>query len=382
MRHHFIQRFVLLGVCLLSGVVSAADLVVRVGQRPQGDPIRACEVRRDPCAFDDGRGENRYLVGEQTIVRVLDRREVYRVPIGGGIMRARLATINSERTQIAVALSRESISTGSMFTPGSVTPDSVQRQYALSIRNPKSGDEIKAIDLGMLKPESIALSPSGDYAWVAGQELQLRRREVRAYNTRSGRLEHLTPLSNGANAVLYEGGFATGSVFYTAEGSLDTGDTRRHLSANPYSIAEFTVRISQPLRLQDPARQALAVVGFDMPAGDVREMLESALAVKLAAAGLTIVERKRIKELLQEAQFQNLGVTDSKGAAELGLMANARLLTFGTLRMTGTVTLMTLRLTDVEAGTVVASAELECRDCTPDDYVQGMTFLIADWVGK
>ena len=382
MRHHHIAHLVLLGVCLLSGVVSAADLVVRVGQRPQGDPVRPCEVRRDPCVFDDGRGENRYLVSEQTIVRMLDGREVYRVPIGGGIMRARLATINRERTQIAVALSRESLATGSMFTPGGFAPDSVQRQYALSMRNPKSGDEIKAIDLGMLKPESIALSPAGDYAWVAGQELQLRRREVRAYNTRSGKLEHLTPLVNGANAVLYEGGFATGSVFYTAEGSRDAGDTRRHLSANPYSIAEFTVRISQPLRLQDPARQALAVVGFDMAAGDVREMLESALAVKLAAAGLTIVERKRIKELLQEAQFQNLGMTDSKGAAELGRMANARLLTFGTLRTTGTVTLMTLRLTDVEAGTVLASAELECRDCTPDDYLQGMSFLVADWVAK
>jgi hypothetical protein len=106
------------------------------------------------------------------------------------------------------------------------------------------------------------------------------------------------------------------------------------------------------------------------------------LAVKLASAGLTVVERKRIKELLQEAQFQNLGITASKGAAELGRMANATHLAFGTLRTTGTITLITLRLTTVEEGTVRAAIEVECRDCTPADYLQAVSFLVGDWIQK
>lgn len=367
-------------VCLLSPMPHAQELIVRAGRQPAGELLRACEIRRDPCAFEDARAENRYVVAEQTMTRLLGGREAYRVPIAGGAVRARLAAINRDRTQIAVALSQEVVGTSAMFSPGSLSPDAVQRQYSLSIRNPKSGDEIKAIDLGMLKPDSIGLSASGEYTWVLGQELQLRRREVRAYNTRSGKLEHLTPLAKNADAVLYERGFATGGVFYAAEAVSDSSGTRRHLSANPYSIAEFTVKITKPIRRQTLASHPVAVVGFDMPAGDVREMLESALAVKLAAAGLTIVERKRIKELLLEAQFQNLGITDSKGAAELGRMANASFLAFGTLRTTGTITLLTLRLTGVEDGTVLAAVELECRDCTPDDYLQGVSFLVSDWI--
>jgi hypothetical protein len=269
-----------------------------------------------------------------------------------------------------------------MFSPGGFAPESVQRQYSLSIRNPKSGDEIKFIDLGMMRPEAIGLSSTGDYAWVYGQEVQLRRREVRAYNTRSGRLEHLTVLPGNAAAELFDSGFRTGGVLYAAETSSADATTRRHLSANPYSIAEFTVKVTSPIRLDSMATLAVAVVAFEMPQGDVREMLESTLAVKLAGGGLTVVERKRIKELLQEAQFQNLGITDSKGAAELGRMINANHLVFGTLQSTGTVTAIGLRLTSVEDGTVTAAVELECRDCSPDDYLQGVSFLVSDWIRK
>ncbi len=369
-------------VCLHSHSASAGDLIVRAGRQPSGERLQACEVRRDPCVFDDARGDERYLVTEHWIARAQTGRELYRVPIAGGVTRARLAAINRGRSQILIAIAQEAVATSALFTPGSLRPEAVQRQYSLSVRNPKSGAEIKSIDLGILKPESIGLSPSGDYAWVLGQELQLRRHEVRAYNTRSGKLEHLTPLARGSGTDLYESGFSVGGVFYAAEVTGESGGTKRHLSANPYSIAEFTVKVTEPLRLEALAQQPVAVVGFEMEAGDLREMLESALAVKLSAAGLSIVERKRIKELLQEAQFQNFGITDSRSAAELGRMANASALAFGTLRTTGTISLITLRLTGVEDGTVRAAVELECRDCAPDDYLQGLSFLVSDWVQK
>jgi hypothetical protein len=42
--------------------------------------------------------------------------------------------------------------------------------------------------------------------------------------------------------------------------------------------------------------------------------------------------------------------------------------------------LIALRLVGVEDGTQRAAAQLECRDCAPDDYLQGLGFLASDWI--
>jgi hypothetical protein len=375
---------VALGVLLLPNHTPAAELIVRAMSTPPGEHASACEIGRGGCTFSDTRGENRYLVTDQTFTRTLDGQEAFTVPIAGGIVRARLAAMNRARTQLAVVLAQEAVPTAALLNgPGSLSPEGVQRKFTLTILNPKTGAEIKAIDLGMLRSDGLSLTPSGDYAWISGEELQLRRREVRAYNTRSGALEHVTQSPRGVKAQLFDSGFAIGGTYYGAEATRATaGAVRRHSSANPYSIAEFAVRVATPLKLETAAEQPIAVIAFEGVEGDVREMLESTLAVKLGAAGLRLVERKRIKELLQEAQFQNLGITDSTSAAQLGRMVNARLLAFGSLRKTDAITVIALRVTGVEDGVVHAAVELECRDCTPDDYVQGVGFLVNDWVER
>jgi len=87
-----------------------------------------------------------------------------------------------------------------------------------------------------------------------------------------------------------------------------------------------------------------------------------------------------MKDLLQEARFQSLGLTDADKSVEIGKQANAQFLLFGQLQTTGTVSSLALRLVAVEDGTLKNGIELECRDCTPDDYLQGLTFLLQDWV--
>jgi TolB-like protein len=370
-------------VAVLVAAAAAApqDLIVRGGRPHAGEPLAACDVGRSRCEFSDSRQTNTYVVTGTSLARASEGREVYRITIAGGVVRAKLAAMNRDRTQLAILLVQESMAAGALFSPGMIAPDSLHRQYTISIRNPKTGDEIKAVDLGMLKPSALGLTPTGEHMWVAGEELQLRRQEVRAYNTRSGKLEHMTPFPKGTAARLFEDGFDVGTASYVVENTASSGTgPRKHLSANPYSIAEFSVRVVAPLAMKTFGGDPIAVVAFEGAEGEVRELLESALAVKLAGAGLKMVERKRIKELLQEAQFQNLGITESKTASELGRMANAKYLVFGTLRATGSTTLMALRLVGVEDGTQHAAVELECRDCTPDDYLQGLGFLAADWI--
>lgn len=379
-RHRF-HSAAAVTVLTVAAAGASQDLVVRGGRAHAGEPLTACAIGRSRCEFSDSRATNTYLVSDTVLTRIADGRQTYAIEIAGGVVRAKLAAMNRDRTQLAILLAQESMSTSALFSPGALSPQAIQRQYTVSVRNPKTGDQIKAIDLGMLKADALGLSASGDYLWVSGEELQLRRREVRAYNTRSGRQEHLTPLAKNADVRLFEDGFDVGGMSYVVESAtVAAGAPRKHLSANPYSIAEFTVRVVSPLTMKTFASAPIAVIAFEGADGEIKEMLESALAVRLSGAGLNLVERKRIKELLQEAQFQNLGITESKTAAELGRMANARYLAFGTLRTTGSTTFMALRLVGVEDGTQHAAVELECRDCKTDDYLQGLGFLAADWI--
>jgi hypothetical protein len=73
-------------------------------------------------------------------------------------------------------------------------------------------------------------------------------------------------------------------------------------------------------------------------------------------------------------------LTDASKATELGRLANAQYLLFGQIQTTGSVSSLALRLVDVQDGTLKNGIELECRDCTPDDYLQGLTFLLQDWI--
>jgi hypothetical protein len=365
-------------VCVMPGVLTA-QLLVRPAAAAPGEEFAACTPDRRPCVFTDLQGENTYTVDRESLRRLAAAQPVYAIPIGTNSIKVLLAGINKSRTQIVIATEQRSLPTGVMFTPGLLDPASVHRQYWLSVRNPKSGEEIKAIDVGMFRPLNLAMSAGGDMVWTCGDELQLRRREVRAYNTRSGKLEHSTSADRNASIRLFERGFQLGPTYYAVE--VAAGDApRKHSSPNAYSIAEFTVRRTTAISPKAFADFAIGVVGFQGTTPELREMLEGALAIKLGSAGFRIVERQRLKDLLQEARFQSLGLTDAARAVELGKLVNARFLLFGQLQTTGTISSLALRLVAVEDGTLENGIEVECRDCTADDYLQGLTFLVQDWV--
>lgn len=367
----------LVTLALSSSVAQPLRVAPTTTESPRG--ATACPPR-PRCQFRDPTGENTYIVTENTLSRSMRGTPTWTRPLATGQgARVLLSNMNADHSQLVVLVGTESVGVGSLFSPGSLRPDQVQRQYTVSLRNPKSGDEIKAIDLGPFKPGDLGLSPPGDYLWMVGEELQLRRREVRAYNTRSGAMEHQLVVERRAEVALHASGYRMGTITYAAEAPSADWTVRRHASSNPYSIAEFTARKGTPL--SPHAVGDVAVIGFSAPAA-VKDLLDGTLMVKLAGHGLRLVERQRIKELLQEAQFQNLGLTDSRSAAELGKLANARFLVFGTLQTAGSVTTLALRLVDVESGTVSATIDLECRDCRPDDYGQAVGFLVDDWIDR
>lgn len=274
-----------------------------------------------------------------------------------------------------MVIGQESRSAGSAFNnAGAIPPDGLTRQFWLSIRNPKTGDEIKSIGLGQFQPATLAVSPLGDYVWMLGDERQQRRREVRCYNTRSGRREYEEPVARESAVAVFEGGFRRDGTYY------GLARTRTYNSPDGYSIAEFTVlrKDGQPSLRTVVGKQTIGVIGFQNLRASLKDNLDAALVNRLRGAGFELTDRNRLELVLQELQLQEQ-ITDPKTRLALGHIANAQHLLVAVLARGETMTTIALQTHAVETGGVGAAIELECRDCTEDDYAQALTYLVQDW---
>ncbi|MBI9103925.1 MAG: hypothetical protein JEY99_16020 [Spirochaetales bacterium] len=71
---------------------------------------------------------------------------------------------------------------------------------------------------------------------------------------------------------------------------------------------------------------------------------------------LTLVERERLNEVLEEQRLALTGFIDETTAAEAGELLGARFLMTGSLIFTGNIVTFSTRITDAESGEVVAAA--------------------------
>lgn len=350
---------------------------------PLGRRNPYCRVGDDAfCAFDAPNGRDRYEVTKRDLVRREHGTEVYRVRVAGPGTVVRLVASSGAVSLLAVGLDSERVSSRSLIMGGGPAgPSEVQRQYLVSLRNPKSGEEVKRFSLGLFRPAAIAMTDDGVHLLALGEELQTRARQIRLYDLRSGGLLEQLALAAGVDAyTLSSDGVISGEESYrlvTPRGSVGG----RHRSSNPYSIAEFELKAVKPLPVDRLASAAVAVLDFRSSREDLGPMLAAAAQVKLRSAGIQVVERARLRDLLSEAKFQNLGVTDFATAAELGRLANATFVVFGTFDVLGSVASLSLRLVGVESGLVESSVEMECRDCREEDYLEALGWAVTDWVG-
>lgn len=358
--------------------------------------------REKTCVFQDPTGSNRYELSTGILTRHADGERLYTHPLIGESEKVLLAAISPAGNQIALVVARERISirgrsgfgTGSVPAgPGShgrigasrptggVHPHDVDREHRVEIVNPKSGETIKFIDLGPFRPRELSLTPHGEKLFLAGTDLQRRRDEVRVYNTRSGKLEHLAELGKAGAVRLGSDGFRIGEQAWILTEPESLG-TQRFNSRDPYSIAEYTVRCSGG----DVGRYRGSTVAVKRFRGvesvELAQMLSNGLALKLSNAGFELVERERMEDLLDELWLQSTGATEAEQAAGLGRMSNAQYLALAELQEAGTVSSLTVRLVHVEKMTAVGGCEVACRDCRPDDYLEALEFLVRVWAGE
>lgn len=116
--------------------------------------------------------------------------------------------------------------------------------------------------------------------------------------------------------------------------------------------------------LAQPAPPVIAILTLQNlrpdPGTDwVGEGAAETVATKLAALdSVVIVERSRIREVLQEQDLQQLDLTDPQGASRVGRLLAAQRVLVGTYVVQGENVLFNARLVDVETAEILQTASL------------------------
>ncbi len=79
------------------------------------------------------------------------------------------------------------------------------------------------------------------------------------------------------------------------------------------------------------------------------------------AAHFKVVERSIIEKAIQELKFQTTGLTDQKGAKELGKIINADCLVYGNVARLDELIVINVRAVDVKTGELVLTDELRTK---------------------
>ncbi|MBN1894473.1 hypothetical protein JW906_08255, partial [bacterium] len=109
---------------------------------------------------------------------------------------------------------------------------------------------------------------------------------------------------------------------------------------------------------------ALAVLDFDAKNTDKAnaEFVTDLLQTELFNTGsFKVVERQKVKKLIEEQHFQSSGMTDMDQAVEIGRLLNVQKIMIGTVTLLGSTYILNTRILDVQSAAVVLAEAAECR---------------------
>lgn len=114
------------------------------------------------------------------------------------------------------------------------------------------------------------------------------------------------------------------------------------------------------------AREKIAIAVLDFEPKNVNqgnaEAVSDLLRTELFNTGsFKVVERAKIKKIIEEQQFQLSGVTDTDQAAQIGRLLNVNKIMVGTVTKLGQTYIINTRIVDVQSGLVTLAEASECR---------------------
>jgi TolB-like protein len=274
---------------------------------------------------------------------------------------------------------------GRLSERGTANPNDVSRENMLVRYNVVSGISSDPVVTGDFKPEHIALSPGGCYAFFTSNYRDQARLHIwglveqGADFVRQNLPRPAVAVALSATGRTVAALTETGRVLTYGVSGATAGDCEEYsrrpaqggaASAGPkITLGSNTTPLLQP----GPAGQALvvAVLPFEGSAssGDLGEGVAEAVSGELAnAAGIVVAERAAINRLLKEFELQRSGLTDSE-AARIGRGLNAKKMILGSVRRFGDSYYLTVRVVDVERQAVEGQREVTCAQCREQDVL-------------
>ncbi len=126
----------------------------------------------------------------------------------------------------------------------------------------------------------------------------------------------------------------------------------------------FVITVVQPISLwsdktdvdEETWRIAVAEVTGDREDGGTAVLVREVLMTEMGKVQyLSLIERARLEDVLEEQRLQLSGVTDSATAVEVGALLNAQLVVLTAVSRSGLSYTLTSRAVDVESGEILTS---------------------------
>ncbi|GMU42134.1 MAG: hypothetical protein IT479_11075 [Xanthomonadales bacterium] len=370
-------------IALLSlSLAAPAQVVDGDAAQLQADPASACSAER--CVYPLGRPGDEVIVERDGIERIDAGQSVFRIDAPSRTEAYEMSAITGSRNLVFAVLGARKITQGAnvsaaLGSGGLVHPRAIHRAFKFQAINSKSGQVVKEFELGQFKPTRLHATRHGESLLVAGLNLSLKQHEVLVLNARSGEVVHRETVEDEREVQLAANGYSVDGRARLLSEDRPGGESR-YASRDQFSMAEYIVACEAPLKPGDYAQQAFAFLRFENTEATLDDSMSAAASIGLASKGLTLVERRRMDEILRELQFQSLGLTSEEVVADIGRLGNARYLVIGNMETVGADANVGLRAIEAESGTVVAGCAMRCRDCRPQDYAEGVGYLVDAWV--
>jgi TolB-like protein len=114
------------------------------------------------------------------------------------------------------------------------------------------------------------------------------------------------------------------------------------------------------------SREKISLAVLDLEGKNVdqskAEAVTDLLRTELFNTGsFKVIERQKVRQILDEQRFQSSGMTDTDRAAEIGRLLNVQKIMIGTVTQLGSTHIINTRIVDVQSGAVVLAEAIERR---------------------
>lgn len=310
------------------------------------------------------------------------QRPMRELTLGGGELHGSRSVVHAAATNRAgnvfvVGLEEVALPRGGL--QGRARPGDLERRHVVIAYDWDSGVEITRVDVPDGPVRRIALGPGSDHVVVADEEhalalVDLRAGELVGTATVEERPEVLA-LSDDDRWLA--AGTAQGRVAVWKLEGVEPPTAARADDAPPALSGRIRVLSEATPALPEDTSAQVAVLPFkgQGEAARVAEICSDALATQLAGAEhLTLLERERIDEVLDELDLQASELTEDNGA-RIGRLLNADYLILGSLNALGTTYLFNARLLHVETSQIVEGRQVICEECRVQDVFDAIHLL-------